>query len=207
MNNDNDHVTYKGSHQKPEERSEINAENRRDLNPDPITGEPGSHPVGTGIGAAGGAATGVAVGTIGGPIGMAVGGVVGAIAGGLAGHAIAEGIDPTAEDAYWNENYRDEPYFDEDYDYADYEPAYRMGYRSYRGPQSSFDDTEPDLARDWESNRGESRLGWDHARHAARASWDRVHRASPGDGDDVTRGDDAVISAGRNLRDDEEKRR
>ena len=33
-----------------------------DPNPDPITGAPGSHPVGTGIGAAGGAAAGVALG-------------------------------------------------------------------------------------------------------------------------------------------------
>ena len=32
-----------------------------DSNPDPITGEPGSHPLGTGIGAASGAATGAAL--------------------------------------------------------------------------------------------------------------------------------------------------
>ena len=31
---------------------------KKDLNADPITGEPGSHPVGTGLGAAGGAALG-----------------------------------------------------------------------------------------------------------------------------------------------------
>ena len=31
---------------------------KKDLNADPITGEPGSHPVGTGLGAAGGAAAG-----------------------------------------------------------------------------------------------------------------------------------------------------
>jgi len=42
-------------------------------NADPITGEPGAHPVGTGVGAAGGAVTGAALGTaIGGPIGVAV---------------------------------------------------------------------------------------------------------------------------------------
>ena len=33
----------------------------KDLNRDPLTGEPGSHPVGTGVGATGGAVTGVAV--------------------------------------------------------------------------------------------------------------------------------------------------
>ena len=45
----------------------------KDLNRDPITDEPGSHPVGTGVGATGGAVAGAAAGAIGGPIGMAVG--------------------------------------------------------------------------------------------------------------------------------------
>ena len=36
-------------------------ERGKDLNEDPITGEPGSHPVGTGLGAAGGAAAGAAL--------------------------------------------------------------------------------------------------------------------------------------------------
>jgi len=39
------------------------------LNPDPITDEPGAHPIGTGIGAAGGAVTGAAAGSVAGPIG------------------------------------------------------------------------------------------------------------------------------------------
>jgi hypothetical protein len=50
---------------------------RDDLNADPISGEPGAHPIGTGVGAAGGAAAGAAVGAAGGPVGAAVGGVVG----------------------------------------------------------------------------------------------------------------------------------
>ena len=42
------------------------------------TGEPGSHPVGTGAGAAGGAATGAVAGAVvGGPVGAAVGAAVG----------------------------------------------------------------------------------------------------------------------------------
>src|SRR5262249_37777679 len=73
-----------------------------DMNLDPITGEPGAHPVGTGIGAAtGGAATGAAAGSVAGPVGTVVGAVAGGIVGGLAGHSIAEAIDPTAEQAYW----------------------------------------------------------------------------------------------------------
>ncbi|NJL23055.1 MAG: hypothetical protein HC895_23115, partial [Leptolyngbyaceae cyanobacterium SM1_3_5] len=35
-----------------------------DSNPDPITGEPGAHPVGTGIGAAGAGAAGAAIGGV-----------------------------------------------------------------------------------------------------------------------------------------------
>ena len=77
----------------------------RDANPDAITGEPGSHPVGAGLGAAaGGAAAGAAAGVVGGPVGAAVGAVVGGIAGGLAGKGVAEQIDPTQEDAYWRAN-------------------------------------------------------------------------------------------------------
>ena len=52
----------------------------KDENRDPITGEPGSHPLGTGLGSAGGAAAGAAIGAIGGPIGMAVGGVIAIVA-------------------------------------------------------------------------------------------------------------------------------
>ena len=65
----------------------MNKDNRdRDINPDPVTGEPGSHPVGTGVGAAGGAVTGAAIGSAAGPVGTIVGGVIGAVAGGAAGH-------------------------------------------------------------------------------------------------------------------------
>ncbi|MGV3774739.1 MAG: DUF2382 domain-containing protein [Verrucomicrobiales bacterium] len=78
--------------------------NKGDANRDPITGEPGSHPVGTGVGAAvggaggaaAGAAAGAALGTAGaGPVGTAVGAVAGAIAGAAAGHGTAEGLNPT----------------------------------------------------------------------------------------------------------------
>lgn len=72
---------------------------RDDLNADPITGEPGAHPVGTGVGAAGGAVAGAAVGAIGGPVGAIVGGAVGAVVGGLAGKGAAEAVNPTEEEA------------------------------------------------------------------------------------------------------------
>ena len=50
----------------------------RDMNRDPITGAPGSHPLGTGVGATGGAVAGGLVGAPFGPIGMLVGGARGA---------------------------------------------------------------------------------------------------------------------------------
>jgi uncharacterized protein (TIGR02271 family) len=68
----------------------------QDANRDPITGEPGSHPIGTGLGAvAGGAVAGAATGTVAGPVGTGVGAAVGAVAGGLAGKAAGEKFDPT----------------------------------------------------------------------------------------------------------------
>lgn len=69
---------------------------QQEPNRDPITGEPRSHPIGTGVGAAaGGAAAGAATGTVAGPVGTGVGAAVGAVAGGIAGKATAEKFNPT----------------------------------------------------------------------------------------------------------------
>lgn len=152
-----------------------------DANRDPITGAPGSHPVGTGIGAAvGGMAAGAAVGTVAGPVGTAIGAVAGAIAGGLAGKAAGEAIDPTREDAYWRDNYERQSYYQKGMTYDDYSPAYRLGYEGrsrYSGRK--FDDIERDLAKAYESSRGKSRLGWDQAKPATRSAWDRIERTMP----------------------------
>jgi phage tail tape-measure protein len=78
-------------------------------NPDPITGEPGAHPVGVGAGTASGATAGAAIGATGGPAGAVIGGIVGGVAGGLTGKALAEVVNPTDEDAYWAEHYVDRP--------------------------------------------------------------------------------------------------
>jgi len=146
-----------------------------DANRDPITGAPGAHPVGTGLGAAaGGMAAGAAVGSVAGPVGTAVGAAAGAVVGGLAGKGIAEMIDPTAEEAYWRENYTLEPYYEKGYTYEDYHPAYRTGWEGrgrYEG--RSFDQVERELEADYLRYCGSSRLGWDKGRVAARAAWDR----------------------------------
>ena len=65
------------------------------MNPDPLTGARGAHPVGTGLGAVSGAAAGASIGAAAGPVGAAVGTVVGAVAGALAGKGAAEAVNPT----------------------------------------------------------------------------------------------------------------
>jgi hypothetical protein len=158
-------------------------------NRDLITGEPGSHPIGTGVGAAlGGAAAGAAAGTVAGPIGTAIGGAIGAIVGGLAGKGVAEKIDPTREDAYWRENYKNRSYVDATSSYDDYGPAYALGVEAQsKYPGRDFDDVKGDLSRDWNSAPGRSTLDWSRAQHATRDAWNRVsdsvERAIPGDSD------------------------
>ena len=96
-------------------------------NADPLTGEPGSHPIGTGVGATSGAVAGAAVGAvIGGPLGAAVGGAIGAVAGGAAGHSVGESLNPTVESVYWEGRFRARPYYEVGRTFGDYEPAYRQ---------------------------------------------------------------------------------
>lgn len=162
---------------------------RTDANRDPLTGELGSHPVGTGIGAVvGGAAAGAATGTVAGPVGTAIGAAVGAVAGGLAGKGIAEMIDPTAEETYWRQNYEGRPYVSYGEPFDEYAPAYRYGVDAFsRYPGQDYDEIEPNLERGWNGVRGTSRLDWDRAKEATRDAWrrvkDSVERAVPGDSD------------------------
>ena len=148
----------------------------RDMNRDPITGSPGSHPLGTGVGAAGGAVAGGLVGAPFGPIGMLVGGAVGAVAGGAAGHAVGERVDPTFEQEYWSQTYQSRPYYESTYDYeTDYAPAYAYGSeaRARYGDREWNDQTESDLREGWEKAKQKSRLSWEKAKAAVRDAWDR----------------------------------
>ena len=146
----------------------------KDLNRDPITDEPGSHPVGTGVGATGGAVAGAAAGAVGGPVGVAVGGVVGAVVGGLAGKYAAEAVNPTAEEAHWREHYSREPYYEQGRTFDDYAPAYRLGLTGRTRYEGDWESTEPKLASEWESARGTSSLDWPRAQPASRAAWERI---------------------------------
>ncbi len=149
------------------------------MNRDPLTGTPGSHPVGTGLGSASGAAAGAAAGALFGPIGFLVGGAIGAMAGGAAGHAVAEQVDPTGEVEYWRGNYASRPYVDAKRDFdTDYQPAYRYGVlRRNALIDRIWDPTlERDLEAEWAANRASSTLEWNDARSAVRDAWDRADR-------------------------------
>ena len=151
----------------------------KSMNRDPITDTPGAHPVGTGLGAAmGGAAAGAVAGALGGPVGALAGAVIGAVAGGLGGKAVAESVNPTAEETYWRDNYNREPYYEAGRSYDDYAPAYRLGLQGRTGHGGSFEDLEGRLASDWDSKRESSTLTWQQARQASRAAWDRAARQS-----------------------------
>ena len=140
-------------------------------------------------GIAGAAMAGAAAGGLGGPAGAAIGAAVGAIAGAVAGKAIADRIDPSVEDTYWRDNYSSRPYASSSgASYDDYQPAYRMGYERYSDYHGrNFDDVEGEFERDWDRNRGNSRLAWHDAKHATRDAFDRardtVERWTPGDAD------------------------
>jgi phage tail tape-measure protein len=147
------------------------------LNPDAITGEPGSHPVGSGLGAAaGGALAGIGLGAVAGPVGAAVGAVIGGVAGGLAGKSVAEAIDPTVEDAYWRNEYPRREYYDEEVSYEAIRPAYRYGWESKaRYQEHTWEQAQEELRRDWESSKEDHMAGsWEDAQRPIRDAWDRV---------------------------------
>ena len=165
-------------------RSDV-TDKARDKNPDPITGEPGAHPIGAGIGAAaGGAAAGAAAGAVAGPVGAVAGAVIGGVAGGLAGKGVAEQFDPTTEDAYWRDEYPNRDYYDDQVSYDEIEPAYRHGWESrVRYQDREWGEVEPELRSSWEASPSSRDLAWEKARRASRDAWDRIERAMPGDAD------------------------
>ncbi|HVA50837.1 MAG TPA: hypothetical protein VNH11_31125 [Pirellulales bacterium] len=168
------------------EDTQFNQGQPKSTNADPITGEPGAHPVGVGVGAAGGGITGAAIGAAAGPVGAAVGAVAGAIIGGMAGKDIAESYDPTAEDAYWREHFRTRPYIGPEDTYERFEPAYRYGWESrQKHAGRTFEEVEPELQQHWTTAAPD--MGWDTARHASRDAWERLgatsmrpHGSAPG---------------------------
>ena len=130
--------------------------------------------VGAMAGVAGAMAAGAALGSAVGPAGTVAGAVIGGVVGGLAGKEAAEDVNPTIEEAYWNENYKTRPYINKTESYDYYRPAYRHGidaYSKYNGKK--FDEIEPNLSSEWEQTN-KSSLSWDKAKPASRDAYDRL---------------------------------
>lgn len=142
------------------------------------------HSIGEGTGAVAGAITGAAVGSAAGPIGTVVGAIAGGALGAKGGGALAEAVNPTEYNGYFEKNYKNTPYYVSGSEWRDYEPAYKYGYDTYgqyRG--RNFQDVESELERNWESTKANSRLAWSEAKGAVRDGWHRIENAMPGDAD------------------------
>lgn len=145
-----------------------------DANRDPITGAPGSHPVGTGVGAAGGGAAGAAIGAVGGPVGALIGGTIGAIAGGAAGHAVGERMDPTYDDGTFRQHHRTAEWGGDEASYDRYQPAYQYGWTARRRTLgTNWDEWDGKMEQEWNAMPDRGDLSWEEARPAARSAWDR----------------------------------
>lgn len=145
-----------------------------DANSDPMTGEPGAHPVGVGVGSASGAAVGAAVGSLAGPVGTAIGATIGGLAGGLAGKGVAEKANPSVEDTYWREHFSSRPYVKPGAEYGQYAAAYRFGWEGRgRYGELNWETAEPRMREDWDRT-GESGIAWGEASPAAKDAWERL---------------------------------
>ena len=149
-------------------------------NPDPLTDQPGSHPVETGIGAVlGGVASGLAVGMVAGPVGAVIGAIAGgAAAGGLAGKGVGELIDPTTEDN-WLREYSEtsKTAAGKKYTADEIRPAYKYGMTTaastdYAGKR--YEDVESDLRSRYESDKTLASRPWGEVRGAVKDAYDRT---------------------------------
>jgi hypothetical protein len=143
------------------------------------------HSLGAGTGAVAGAVTGAAIGSAAGPVGSLVGAVAGGVVGAKAGDSIAEAVNPTDYEDHFKKSYTTADYYKSDRDWNDYQPAYRYAYdaRTSQYSGQSFDTVEPQLERDWDTRRGNSRLAWSEARGAVKDGWNHIERVIPGDAD------------------------
>ena len=157
-------------------------EEARLRNEDPVSGEAGFHPLGTGVGAAVGAATtGAVIGSIAGPVGALAGSIVGGVAGALAGKAVAEEFNPTLELEYWRVEYPKRNYYDPSYPFESMQHAYRVGWEtsmdhdSWEAAQSEAQQRY-DALSNWENEGGAVRMGWEQAREAAKDAFERMRK-------------------------------
>ncbi len=151
---------------------------------DPVSHEPGFHPIGTGVGAmVGGASIGATAGTLLGPAGTLLGTVVGAVVGGLAGKSIEEQLDPTVELVFWKGAYHTRHYFDPNRPFEHYAYAYRLGVEHFdKTLGATFADAEPAMKKKWEDLQvwedegGAPPMSWEEAKLAAQDSYERLQK-------------------------------
>ena len=146
-----------------------------DANRDPITGEPGSHPVGTTVGAAAAGTAGAIVGALGGPVGIVVGTALGVAAGAAVGRNAAETVNPTVIDIEpeLRDTFANRPYASSG-SYEDYRGAYAFGaqQRSQFDTTRAWDDElETQLRSSWEQHPDAAHRNWDEVRPAVRDAW------------------------------------
>ena len=144
-------------------------------NADPITDEPGAHPIEAGIGAAAaGAAGGLAAGAVGGPVAAVVGVAVGAVAGGFAGKTVGEMIDPTTDDDWLRKHFKSRPYVEKGDEYERFRSAYRYGALiESRHGDAGLDLTDEKLRQEWEAAE-ENDMPWSRACDAVKDGYDRT---------------------------------
>lgn len=149
---------------------------RNPANRDPITGEPGSHPVGTTLGAAAAGTAGAIVGSIAGPVGIVVGSALGVAAGGAAGHNAAETANPTRNvdiEPYLKQSFADRSYATNG-QYEDYHTAYAFAARERSAMEDSrrWDDgLEEELRARWEAEPDTADQRWEDVSPAVRDAW------------------------------------
>lgn len=172
MNHDKDHPTH-ATHATGYENTRDG--DRHDANRDPITGEPGSHPVGSTLGAAAAGTAGAVVGSLAGPVGIVVGSALGVAAGAAVGHNAAESANPTVIDIEpeLRDSFATRPYASQG-TYEDYRGAYAFGAQKrtqFEGSREWDDHLEAQLRSDWEQHPDAAHRSWDEVRPAVRDSW------------------------------------
>ncbi len=153
-------------------------------NRDPLSGEHGSHPIGTGIWAALGGSLAMALGATGGPVGAVIGAAIGSVVGGLVGKSASEAARPTVERGFWRRPYPatpNAPYSPFYEPYHPYQPSYHypamppveVGYRPDRGFNS---DSERYSSRDDQDDQDLDYSPYDRYQPAYRLGYDSYHR-------------------------------
>jgi hypothetical protein len=82
--------------------------------------------------------------------------------------------DWTAEEKYWQDNWRTRPYAAADLGFDYYKPAYRYGYEARRlYPGRTWDAVETELKAGWDTYQYRGESAWEKVKDAVRDSWNR----------------------------------